>query len=164
MLYYNTVTPLLQNALEKPMLVEVLKSFRLVGGTSLSLQLAYRESVDIDLFTDMVYNTVGFKAIEEYLTLNFSYVSTSNIDLAGFEESFYIGDLESYYVKLDLYYTDLCQMLEFYFERYPYGASKDQILQNIIEFEYADNDADPNCLRGKYWDLIKFDFIELLEH
>lgn len=212
MLYYNTVTPLLQNALKKLMLTEVLKPFRLVGGTSLSLQLGHRESVDIDLFTDLTYNTVDFKTIEEYLTLNFPYVSTSNIDLVGFGKSFYIGDSELDYVKLDLYYTDpfirpvkkinnirladiediiamkldvvsrngrkkdfwdlhelleqysISQMLEFYFERYPYGASKDQILKNLIEFEYADNDADPNCLRGKYWDLIKLDFIELLEY
>lgn len=28
----------------------------------------------------------------------------------------------------------------------------------------TDINADPNCLRGKYWDLIKLDFIELLEH
>ncbi|MDR2948089.1 MAG: nucleotidyl transferase AbiEii/AbiGii toxin family protein [Prevotella sp.] len=88
------------------MLAEVLKPFRLVGGTSLSLQLGHRESVDIDLFTDLEYNTVDFKAIEEYLKLNFTYVSTSNIDLVGFGKSFYIGHSESDYVKLDLYYTD----------------------------------------------------------
>lgn len=212
MLYYNTVTPLLQNSLERLMLAEILKTFRLVGGTSLSLQLGHRESVDIDLFKDLSYNTVNFKAIEEYLKLNFPYVSTTNIDLIGFGKSFYIGSSESDYVKLDLYYTDpfirpvkevdgirlahiediiamkldvisgnglktdfwdlhelldkysIDRMLEFYFERYPYGASKDQILENFTEFEYADNDADPNCLRGKYWDLIKLDFIELLEH
>ena len=38
-------------------------------------------------------------------------------------------------------------------------AHKDQILKNLIEFEYADNDADPNCLRGKYWDLIKLSIL-----
>lgn len=206
-MFYNTVTPLLQNTLEKLMHVELLKPFRLVGGTSLSLQLGHRESVDIDLFTDLAYNTVDLKAIEEYLVLNFPYISTSNIDLVGFGKSFYIGDSELDYVKSDLYYTDpfirpvkeidgihlpdiedviamkldivsrnerkkyfwdlheysVDCMLDFYFERYPYGESKHQIVKNLTEFEYASNDADLNCLRGKYWDLIKLDFIELLE-
>ena len=35
--------------------LEELNSFRLVGGTSLSLQIGHRMSVDIDLFTDAVY-------------------------------------------------------------------------------------------------------------
>ena len=56
-LYYNTVAPLLHKTLIDLMKIEQLKQFVLVGGTSLSLQVGHRESVDIDMFTDAEYNT-----------------------------------------------------------------------------------------------------------
>jgi len=51
-LYFDTVSPLLQDVLEFLMQRPELETFRLVGGTSLSLQLGHRISTDIDLFTD----------------------------------------------------------------------------------------------------------------
>ena len=33
--------------------------FRLVGGTSLSLQIGHRLSIDIDLFTDVIYDSIN---------------------------------------------------------------------------------------------------------
>lgn len=53
---------------------EEFKGFRLVGGTSLSLQLGHRESVDIDLFSDKPYGSIDFKKIDLYLDTHFSYV------------------------------------------------------------------------------------------
>ncbi|WP_313189426.1 nucleotidyl transferase AbiEii/AbiGii toxin family protein [Sphingobacterium sp.] len=44
----------------------VFNSFRLVGGTALSLQLGHRESVDIDLFCDDSYGSIDFKSIDEF--------------------------------------------------------------------------------------------------
>jgi hypothetical protein len=49
-LYLNTVSDHLWNALNKLMVYTAFDTFRLVGGTSLSLQLGHRESIDIDLF------------------------------------------------------------------------------------------------------------------
>jgi hypothetical protein len=43
----------------------ILENFILVGGTSLSLQLGHRISIDIDLFTDSPYGSVDFKAIQK---------------------------------------------------------------------------------------------------
>jgi nucleotidyltransferase AbiEii toxin of type IV toxin-antitoxin system len=51
-LHYNTVTPLLHKVLKQLMKAKEFEDFRLVGGTSLSLQRGHRLSVDIDLFTD----------------------------------------------------------------------------------------------------------------
>lgn len=51
-LYLNTVSDLLLTTLQVLMSTDVFSSFRLVGGTSLSLQLGHRASVDIDMFTD----------------------------------------------------------------------------------------------------------------
>ena len=66
-LFYNTVSPLLLSILQDLMKASVFEDFRLVGGTSLSLQLGHRLSVDIDLFTDNIYDSVDFKEIDKYL-------------------------------------------------------------------------------------------------
>ncbi len=47
---------------------EVFNSFRLVGGTALSLQLEHLESVDIDLFTDYQTKNDLFEAESIRLT------------------------------------------------------------------------------------------------
>jgi len=59
-LFWNTVTPLLKTALTKMMDSGFFQQFRLVCGTSLSLQLGHRTSVDIDLFTDASYGLINF--------------------------------------------------------------------------------------------------------
>ncbi|MBN2788135.1 MAG: nucleotidyl transferase AbiEii/AbiGii toxin family protein [Paludibacteraceae bacterium] len=105
-LFYNTISPLLLATLKKLMQAEELKSFRLVGGTSLSLQLGHRESVDIDLFTDAAYNSVDFKAIDLFLRNNYTYVDTSNTAIIGMGKSYYVGESANECIKLDLYYTD----------------------------------------------------------
>ena len=65
-LFYNTVNPILKSSLETLMNSEIFNDFRLVGGTSLSLQLGHRISVDIDLFSDVEYGSLDFEAIDGY--------------------------------------------------------------------------------------------------
>lgn len=67
MLHYNTVNNLLRNCLLQLMTAKEFSFFRLVGGTSLSLQIGHRESVDIDLFSDVPYGTIDFEGITTYL-------------------------------------------------------------------------------------------------
>ncbi len=55
------------------------------------------------------------------------------------------------------------QIFNYYFQRYPYGHSKMQLIENLTNFEQADEDFDPICLRQKYWELIKLDLSELSE-
>lgn len=74
MLYYNTVNNLFKNSLLQLMAAEEFASFRLVGDTALSLQVGHRESIDIDLFSDVDYGEIDFDLIEKYLTLNFPYM------------------------------------------------------------------------------------------
>jgi len=105
-IHYNTVTPLLKSILYELMKAKELEKFRLVGGTSLSLQLGHRLSVDIDLFTDELYGSVDFKNIDAYLRTMFPYVSTSNKELIGMGTSYIIGNSDQDAIKLDLYYTD----------------------------------------------------------
>ncbi|HBV17501.1 hypothetical protein AXA65_12075 [Chryseobacterium sp. FP211-J200] len=43
---------------------------------------------------------------------------------------------------------------------YPYSHDKDLILKNFIDLSAADDDFDPFCLHGKYWEFIKEDIEE----
>ncbi|SDD44917.1 Nucleotidyl transferase AbiEii toxin, Type IV TA system [Niabella drilacis] len=88
------------------MTLESFKHFRLVGGTSLSLQFGHRESVDIDLFTDETYGSIDFLLIEKELKNNFTYVKGDFKADNGMGVPCFIGNSENDAVKLDLFYTD----------------------------------------------------------
>lgn len=88
------------------MLIEAFNSFRIVGGTSLSLQLGHRESIDIDLFTDAEYGSIDFENLERILKLTFPYVDISAVGIVGVGKSYFVGNSENDSVKLDLFYTD----------------------------------------------------------
>ena len=209
MLYYNTVNKLLQESLLQLMKADVLGSFRLVGGTSLSLQLGHRKSIDIDLFSDADYGTIDFKSITVYLEANFSYVDHFDVNPA-IGKSYLIGENADNAVKLDVYYADtfmespividtirfstiseivamkvdvvqrdgrkkdfwdlhalfdfytIEQMMQLHEKRYPYNHDKKLIIQNFTNISRADDDFDPVCLRGKYWEFIKDDILEII--
>ena len=56
MLQTQTIAPATLQLLKRFMQDSELRSFRLVGGTSLALQLGHRISVDLDLFTDAAFD------------------------------------------------------------------------------------------------------------
>lgn len=64
MLYKETVAPATLELLTRLMSDDTLSQFVLVGGTSLSLQMGHRISVDLDLFSDTSFNEVQ---LSEYL-------------------------------------------------------------------------------------------------
>lgn len=105
-LYLNTVSDLLWKSLTKLMTIEEFNSFRLVGGTSLSLQQGHRESLDIDLFTDAVYGSIDFNRLEEILNEIFPYVETPTVGEIVFGKSYFVGEDDHNALKLDIYYTD----------------------------------------------------------
>ena len=88
-LHLNTISDLLWDALNKLMSLKEFNSFRLVGGTSLSLQLGHRESVDIDLFTDAEYGSIDFAELENILIETFPYVDTSSAGAVGMGKAFF---------------------------------------------------------------------------
>ncbi len=210
-LYYNTVTPLLHSILKTLMVADEFKEFRLVGGTALSLYRGHRESVDIDLFTDAVYGTIDFDAINIFLRNTYPYVDTSNDDLIGFGKSYFIGESAENSIKLDVFYAndsfidnvvlidnirlasideiiamkvdvvsrggrkkdfwDIHELMNYYSadtmfalheKRHPYAHKRDELKQKFKEFENADNDFEPICMRGKHWALIKLDIISFI--
>ena len=105
-LFYNTVNPILKSSLETLMSSDIFKDFRLVGGTSLSLQLGHRISVDIDLFSDVEYGSLDFEAIGTYLSTKFNYLDFNSDFIPAFGKSYTIGNNKEDSVKLDIFYTD----------------------------------------------------------
>lgn len=105
-LHLNTVSKVLWGSLSTLMELEEFDGFRLVGGTSLSLQLGHRASVDIDLFTDAEYGSIDFANLEAVLRKTFLVVDSPFEGVEGMGKSYFIGANEHDLVKLDLYYTD----------------------------------------------------------
>jgi len=210
MLYYNTVNKLLKSILSTLMQSDAFSSFRLVGGTALSLHLGHRESIDIDLFSDLPYGSLDFDSIDNYLKRTFPYVDYLSNVAPAMEKSYTIRTDAENTVKLDVFYTDsfiqdvvaedeirlasieeiiamkidvvqrggrkkdfwdlhellggysIMDMLELHEQRYPYAHDRNLILSNLVNFEIADNDFDPMCFKGKYWEFIKADFEDLI--
>lgn len=100
MLYKQTTTPFLFETLENLMQWHELQNFRLVGGTGLSLQLGHRQSIDIDLFTDVEFN------IQDLARMLKKRIPESEIRILSFGLTIYISTSKSMNLKIDLMETD----------------------------------------------------------
>ena len=105
-LNWHTTEPLLQTILKDLMVAGSFDPFRLVGGTALALQLGHRMSVDIDLFTDRLYGSLDFNAIDAWLRQQYLYVSEPTPGPVGMGRSYFVGNNPQEAIKLDVYYTD----------------------------------------------------------
>ncbi|WP_396192355.1 nucleotidyl transferase AbiEii/AbiGii toxin family protein [Flavobacterium sp.] len=105
-LHWNTVAPILKTVLQDIIAEEIFSPFRLVGGTSLSLQLGHRMSVDIDLFTDNEYGSIDYKAIKSFLEVKYPFCVSRSLENVSFGTNFTVGNSITDCVKIDLYYTD----------------------------------------------------------
>ena len=105
-LHRNTVSDTLWISLNKLMEIEELKKFRLVGGTSLSLQIGHRISTDIDLFTDAAYDSIDFNRIDEVISSTFTTLEMGYGGNNSMGKSYFVGTSEGDLVKLDVFYTD----------------------------------------------------------
>ncbi len=63
---------------------------------------------------------------------------------------------------LDSY--SISQMIELHEKRYPYNHNEELIIKNFTLFDQADDDFDPICFKGKYWEFIKEDFEEIINN
>jgi len=210
-MYWSTVNETLKNSLLLLMKKEEFASFRLVGGTALSLHLGHRMSVDIDLFTDEPYRSIDFDAIEVCLKNSFAY---THGDFGGNQvmgKSYLVGTDQDHVVKLDVYYSmdpffqpyiesdgvrmatieeiiamkiDIIQrggrkkdfwdlhellpqypiniMVDLHRQRFEWTHDPNLIRKNFSNFDNADPDLNPICLRGKQWVFIKEDLLEAL--
>src|SRR5690348_9465418 len=93
---------MLEHIMQEP----IFKPFRLVGGTSLSLQIGHRKSIDIDLFTDAEYGSIDFTSIDHFFSKHYAYVDTNNVGIIGMGKSYYVGNSADDAIKIDIYYAD----------------------------------------------------------
>lgn len=62
-----------------------------------------------------------------------------------------------------LHKYSLSQMIELHKTRYPFSHEESKIRTNFANFTIADDDFNPICLKGKYWELIKLDIVQSLQ-
>ena len=209
-LKWHTVSDTLAENLRRLMKIRELSDFRLVGGTSLSLQLGHRKSFDIDMFTNAVYGSVNFSKIDSLLRTHFKYVSEDHTGDMSNGLMCMVGNSYADAVKLDLFYSDhfineiveidgirmasieditamklevissdgrkrdfwdihelievysINRLLDIYKERNPY-LEVEKVIAGLTNFERADQEDNPVCLKGKYWELVKYDFEEIVK-
>lgn len=106
-LHYETVSPLLKEILDVIMENPIFDPFYLVGGTSLSLRLGHRKSIDIDLFTNALYGSLNFSVFEKFFQEKYEYYYCADkTDIIGFGRSYYVAYSEDDNIKVDLFYRD----------------------------------------------------------
>ncbi len=66
---------------------------------------------------------------------------------------------ELHYLLFDLG-MDLYYLIQSHSDRFPYTHDYAEMIQNLLNFDKADNEPDPICLLGKSWDLIRMDIID----
>lgn len=54
-------------------------------------------------------------------------------------------------------------MLALHEKRYPYTHDKAALLMKFTDFKGADDDFEPDCLRGNYWEFVKLDIIDFVK-
>lgn len=52
------------------------------------------------------------------------------------------------------------QMFALHKQRFPYNHDENQIRSNFSNFQIADDDFNPICLKDKHWEIIKLDMID----
>jgi len=115
------------------------------------------ECVKLDLFytETFIKEVVNFDGIriaaeEEIVAMKIEVISNG-----GRKKDFW--DIHN---LMDDYSID--EMMSLHKERYPYSHDKKVIIKNFSDFSKADQDFDPICIKGKYWELIKLDLIDFV--
>jgi hypothetical protein len=64
-------------------------------------------------------------------------------------------DFWDIHALIPLYSAD--EMIHFYKERNQYFNNTELLKQKLIDFEFAENDFNPVCLKQKHWELVKLE-------
>lgn len=126
------------------------KSYRVGKDADNAVKLDFYYT-DEFIFKPLVADGIRMATAEEILAMKIDVVQRS-----GRKKDFW--DLHEL-----MEYFSFPEMLALHQQRYPYNHDPLLITRNMINFESADQDPDPVCLKGKHWELIKFDMIVFLE-
>lgn len=106
-----------------------------------------------DAFIDdcIVIDNIRLASVEEIIAMKLDVISRG-----GRKKDFWdIHELMNEY--------SIFEMFSLHEKRYPYGHNQSLLKSNFQNFATADNDFDPICLKGKYWELIKLDTFEFAD-
>jgi len=127
-------------------------------GKSYFIGNSAEESIKLDLFYTEPFIRPALK-IDNIRLATLDDITAMKIDVVS--RGARKKDFWDLHELLDSY--SILKMIRLHEERYPYSHDTNEILRNFTNFETADNDFEPICLKGKYWELIKLDFVEALE-
>ena len=127
-------------------------------GTSYFVGNNKDDSIKIDLYytDDFVFDPIVFDNIriaseKEIIAMKLDVILRNGRKKDFWDLHYY---LEKYSIK---------EMISFFRMRYPYNDDFKKIENQLLNFDNADSDFEPNCLMGKTWELIKFDFYEKMK-
>lgn len=116
------------------------------------------DAIKLDLFyTDsfiddsIEIDNIRLASIEEIIAMKVDVVSRT-----GRKKDFWdIHELKDDYT--------ISEMFALHEKRHPYSHERDALALKFTDFEEADDDFEPECLRGKHWELIKLDMTEFVK-
>lgn len=134
-------------------------NYEVIGfGKSYFIGNSQDDSIKLDLFytdsfiDEMVeVDNIRLASIEEIIAMKLDVVLRT-----GRKKDFW----DIHELKEDYTISDMFALHE---KRYPYTHDKAALITKFSDFEEADDDFEPDCLRGKHWEFIKLDMIEFLK-
>ena len=103
----NIASSTLLDCLRKIMANPAFDDFYLVGGTALALQRGHRISIDIDMFTNLLYGEMKTVEIKNALVDMFPYIENiERLDETNLVYSLFVGNDADDCVKLDICYDE----------------------------------------------------------
>jgi predicted nucleotidyltransferase component of viral defense system len=115
------------------------------------------ESVKLDLYyTDPFIDQVQeFNGLRLASKAEITAMKLDVVQRTGRKKDFWDIDM----LKDDFTITE---MFALHAKRYPYTHERELLKEKITDFNQADEDFEPMCLRGRHWELIKVDMIDFI--
>jgi predicted nucleotidyltransferase component of viral defense system len=109
---------------------------------TIKLDLYYTDKFQ---FQSLELDKIRMIAVEDIIAMKMDVIMQS-----GRKKDFWdIHALLTHYTKEDFF--------KFYEKRNPYLSNTELLKEKIIDFDFAENDFNPICLKNKHWELVKYD-------
>ena len=132
--------------------------FKMIGfGKSYFIGNSSADAIKLDLFytdpfIDEVIEVDGirFASVQEIIAMKLDVILRT-----GRKKDFWdIHELREDYT--------IDEMFALHEKRHPYTHDKELLIVKFTDFKEADDDFEPDCLRGRYWEFIKLDIIDFV--
>lgn len=120
------------------------------------------ENKDNAIKLDLMYENEKFLFNEELIN-GVLFADVKDIAVMKMDAIFYGGRKKDFW---DLHYLlfdqkfNLEDLINFHSIRFKYEHDRKELINRLTDFTKADDEPDPICNLGKYWDIIKLDLID----